>query len=138
MFHRFKVKICKKYIVYLCNIDSVEVTEVESKIEQLWQDLEETHEVLDNMSRYYISVGQAEKHLASSEESDKIEEEFFKAIENAQACIKAKYTALSSENNVTKESPQNINSSSDNQIPSHASNPSEVNIFSTKTVKITP
>ena len=115
----------------LCIIDSVEVTEVESKIEQLWQDLEETHEVLDNMSRYYVSAGQAEKHLASSEESDKIEEEFSKAVENAQAYIKAKYTALSSQNNVTKES-LNITSSSDNQIPSHASNSSEINTSSNK------
>ena len=99
-------------------------------MEQLWQDLEETHEVLDNMSRYYTSVGQAEKHLASSEKSDKIEEEFSEAIENAQAYIKAKYTALSSQNNVTKESPLNINSPSDNQIPSHANTSSEVNISS--------
>ena len=38
----------------------------------------------------------------------------------------------SSQNNVTKESLQNINSSSDNQIPSHASNSSEVNISSNK------
>ena len=98
----------------LCIIDLVEVTEVESKIEQLWQDLEETHKVLDNMSWYYVSVRQTEKHLASSEELDKSEEEFSKAIENAQAYIKAKYTALSSQNSVTKESLLNINSSSDN------------------------
>ena len=70
------------------------------------------------MSRY--------KHLASCEE------EFSKAIENAQAYIKAKYTALSSQNNATKESSLNINSSSDNQIPSHASNSSGVNTSSNK------
>ena len=55
---RLRHEIEKLYI-----LDSVEVTEVEWKIEQLWQDLEETHKVLDNMSRYYVSVGQAEKHL---------------------------------------------------------------------------
>ena len=52
---RLRHQIEKLYI-----IDLVEVIEVESKIGQLWQDLEETREVLDNISRYYASVGQGE------------------------------------------------------------------------------
>lgn len=81
----------------------------------MWQDLEETHELQDNTSLCYVSVRQFEKQLASSEESNKIEESS-KGIENAQANIKAKYTALSSQNNMTKES---------TLITSHANNSSK-------------
>ena len=47
------------------------------------------------MSQYSVSVGQVEKHLASSKEWHKVEEEFPKAIENAQAYIKAKIYSIS-------------------------------------------
>ncbi len=63
----------------LCITDSAVVSEVENKAEQLWRDLEETQEVLDEISQYYISVGQSEKQLESNKESDDIEVEFVKA-----------------------------------------------------------
>ena len=63
-----------------------------------------------------LLLDRVKTYLVSSEESDKIEEEFSKAIENAVAYIKVKYKALSSQNNVTKESLLNIYSPSDNQI----------------------
>ena len=63
-----------------------------------------------------LLLDRVKTYLVSSEESDKIEEEFSKAIENALTYIKVKYTALSSQNNVTKESLLNIYSPLDNQI----------------------
>ncbi|CAB3977537.1 Hypothetical predicted protein [Paramuricea clavata] len=87
--HAFKAKLTRlKHqieIEKLCITDSVEVTEVESKVEQLWENLEETHEVIDKITQYYITVGQLEKQLESSKESDDIEAEISKAIENAQS-----------------------------------------------------
>ena len=98
------------------------VSEVENKVEQLWRDLEETQEVLDEISQYYISVGQSEKQLESNKESDDIEVEFVKAIENAQTYIKAKYTAMSSQPNTAYES----TSSNINNQPSVINVPSQV------------
>jgi CII-binding regulator of phage lambda lysogenization HflD len=58
--------------------------------ERLWLNLEETHEVTNEITRYYITVGQLEKQLESSKESDDIEAEISKAIESAQSYLKAK------------------------------------------------
>jgi hypothetical protein len=55
---------------------------------------------IDEITRYYITVGQLEKQLESSKESDDIEAEISKAIENAQSYLKAiKYKAKSSPSN---------------------------------------
>ena len=60
----FKAKLTrlKHQIEKLCITDSVEVTEVESKVEQLWQNLEETHEVIDEITRYYITAVSLKNH----------------------------------------------------------------------------
>ena len=85
----FKAKLTrlKHQIEKLCITDSVEVTEVKSKVEQLWQNL-----ILyrRNNSVLYITVGQLEKQLESSKESDDIEAEISKAIENAQSYLTGK------------------------------------------------
>ncbi|CAB4041533.1 Hypothetical predicted protein [Paramuricea clavata] len=85
----FKAKLTrlKHQIEKLCITDSVEVTEVESKVEQLWQNLEEMYEVVDEITRYYITAGQLEKQLESNKESDDIEAVISKAIETAQSYL---------------------------------------------------
>jgi hypothetical protein len=129
----FKAKLTrlKHQIEKLCITDSVEVTEVESKVEQLWQNLEETHEVIDEITRYYITAGQLEKQLESSKESHDIEAEISKAIENAQSYLKDKYKANSSLSNTNYESSlPNVNNSPDNNMPPQVNISPEVNTSS--------
>ena len=136
----FKAKLTrlKHQIEKLCITDTVEVTEVESKAEQNWQNLKETHEVIDEITRYYITAGQLEKQLESSEESDDIEAEISKAIENAQSYLKAKYKAKSSQSNTNYESSLlNVNNSPDNNMPPQVNISAEVNTSSSNNSKTT-
>ena len=72
-----------------------------------------------------------EKQLESSKESDDIEAEIYKAIENAQSYLKAKYKANSSQSNTNYESSlPNVNNSPDNNMPPQVNISPEVNTSS--------
>ena len=73
----------------LCVKDS-EIMDIESVIKQLWAALENAQEVLEELSAFYVEVGEESGKTEIFEESETIEKDVEKAIELGQNAIKVR------------------------------------------------
>ena len=73
----------------LCVKDS-EVMVIESVIEQLWTALENAQEILDELSAFYVEIGDESGKNETFDETETIEKEVQKAIETGQNAIKVR------------------------------------------------
>ena len=70
----------------LCVKDS-EVTDIESMIEQLWAALEDAQEILEELSAFYVEVGEDTGKNEAFKKSETIEKDVQRAIEAGQNAI---------------------------------------------------
>ena len=73
----------------LCVKDS-EVTDIESMIEQLRAALEDAREILEELSAFYVEVGEDTGKIEAFKESETIEKDVQRAIEAGQNAIKVR------------------------------------------------
>ena len=73
----------------LCVKES-EVTVIESAIEQLWAALENAQQILEELSAFYVEVGDDSGKNEAFKESETIEKEVQKVIEARQDAIKVR------------------------------------------------
>ena len=73
----------------LCVKDS-EVTDIESMIEQLWAALEDAQEILEELSAFYVEVGEDTGKNEAFKKSETIEKDVQRAIEAGQNAIKVR------------------------------------------------
>ena len=73
----------------LCVKDS-EVTDIESMIEQLWAALEDAQEILEELSAFYVEVGEDTGKNEAFKESETIEKDVQRAIVEGQNAIKVR------------------------------------------------
>ena len=73
----------------LCVKDS-EVTDIESMIEQLWAALEDAQEILEQLSAFYVEVGEDTGKNEAFKKSETIEKDVQRAIEAGQNAIKVR------------------------------------------------
>ena len=86
---KMKVMKLRHELGRLC-IKESEVTIIESAIEQLWAALENAQEILEELSAFYVELGDDSGKNEAFEESEKIEKEVQKAIEAGQDAIKVR------------------------------------------------
>ena len=63
---------------------------IESVIEQLWTALENTQEILEELSAFYVEIGDESGKNETFDETETIEKEVQKAIETGQNAIKVR------------------------------------------------
>ena len=73
----------------LCVKDS-EVTDIESMIEQLWAALEDAQEILEELSAFYVEVGEDTRKNEAFKKSETIEKDVQRAIEAGKNAIKVR------------------------------------------------
>ena len=73
----------------LCVKDS-EVTDIESMIEQLWAALEDAQEILEELSAFYVEVGEDTRKNEACKKSETIEKDVQRAIEAGKNAIKVR------------------------------------------------
>jgi hypothetical protein len=61
--------------------------EIEHRVEYLWSSLEQTHNIMDELSVYYLGGKDGENQKAIMKESNELELECQQAIEMAQAVL---------------------------------------------------
>ena len=73
----------------LCVKDS-EVTDIKSMIEQLWAALEDAQEILEELSAFYVEVGEDTMKNEAFKKSETIEKDVQRAIEAGKNAIKVR------------------------------------------------
>ena len=95
----------------LC-VQESEVTVIESAIEQLWAALENAQEILEELSAFYVELGDDSGKNEAFEESKTIEKEVQRAIEAGQEAIKVRAVKT-----------MNVNRSSNENTMDHCEQP---------------
>lgn len=96
----------KHYVEKLCLSNASDITEIEGKVDQLWGELEKTHEILDELSHYHLIEGNTENHRETAKESDMLETEIMAVIEEVQRHIKSRHASQQTVGNLLQASTQ--------------------------------
>ena len=80
-----KVTKLKHHLQKLCNLrDGDNTAEIENYVNELWEVLEETQLVMDEMSSLYLQMNEMKMHEGIMQESDNLQGEIQQVIDNAQ------------------------------------------------------
>ena len=80
-----KVTKLKHHLQKLCNLrDGDNTAEIENYVNELWEVLEETQLVMDEMSSLYLQMNEMKMHEGITQESDNLQGEIQQVIDNAQ------------------------------------------------------
>ena len=120
---KMKVTKLRHDLERLCVKES-EVTVIESAIEQLWAALENAQEILEELSAFYVEVGDDSGKNEAFKESETIEKEVQEAIEAGQDAIKVHATKTV---NINRSSSENTTDLYEQPARQYQLNKSHVN-----------
>ena len=101
-----KVIKLKHQLQNLCSVKdgNIDTAQIESCISELWEILEETQLVIDEMSSLYLQMNDMKLHKEIMQESDNLELEIQQTIDSAQKMLVASPQVLEKDNPVDTES----------------------------------
>ena len=101
-----KVTKLKHQLQKLCSVKdgNIDTAQIENCVSELWEILEETQLVMDEMSSLYLQMNDMKLHKEIMQESDNLELEIQQTIDSAQKMLVASPQVLEKDNPVDTES----------------------------------
>jgi hypothetical protein len=126
-----KVTKLKHQLQKLCSVKdgNIDTAQIENCVSELWEILEETQLVMDEMSSLYLQMNDMKLHKEIMQESDNLEIEIQQTIDCAQNMLVASPQVLEKDNPVDTESVlltggNDLSTESDNNLQTEVQTPS--------------